>query len=325
MAKGTNNNYAIDTAEIYSGLSVKCATGELELSKNDFFNIQHAIERVLHTKKVQSNNTLQGIDLRDYIFDRYEREISRAKESTSFPIPNYILFHKNMGAMPSLDKLELQRKEPDLDAIAKEYRFIFLEDDKCIVSRTNQYFSLLFATQLAITDPLNVNAFLNFHFLKSFKKDKAKYKIFLDAIQIEYKRFGISRLTPIIENYFTNLNSEPIKESLIVTPIVNEGENNINIKDITTKRQVIAMKYLLEEIGVEAIDKTVIVDFIKMITGKELNQKNKDGNIYKYLRQPLSKNDKAVTNDLKFVRNYFENLGLMEITNKINKEIASRE
>ncbi|MFM7023097.1 MAG: hypothetical protein ACKOXB_08975 [Flavobacteriales bacterium] len=65
--------------------------------------------------------------------------------------------------------------------------------------------------------------------------------------------------------------------------------------------------------------------FIQFLTGREWGTKIKDTNIYKKVKSPLSKKDKALTVDLQFIRDHFEKLGLTEIVKKVAKEITSRE
>jgi hypothetical protein len=88
-------------------------------------------------------------------------------------------------------------------------------------------------------------------------------------------------------------------------------------KDFTTARQVLAVHYLLKFANVKNVDKTEIARFIQFLTGKNFD------NIYKKLQSPFKLNDKSLREDLRFVRDYFERLGLFEIVKMINNEISS--
>ncbi|MEI8048749.1 MAG: hypothetical protein WCI92_15310, partial [Bacteroidota bacterium] len=88
-------------------------------------------------------------------------------------------------------------------------------------------------------------------------------------------------------------------------------------KDFTTARQVLAVHYLLKYSNVKDVDKTEIARFIQFLTGKNFD------NIYKRLQNPFKVNDKALKEDLRFVRGYFERLKIQEVVKMINNEIDS--
>lgn len=111
------------------------------------------------------------------------------------------------------------------------------------------------------------------------------------------------------------------------TSVKNAVEQKGGSKEFTTARQVLAVYYIMEELNVFAkADKTEVAKFIQFLTGKETGvSKINDTSIYKKVKSPFSKSDKQIETDLRFIRTYFEKLGLMGITNKINKEIGSKE
>ncbi len=94
----------------------------------------------------------------------------------------------------------------------------------------------------------------------------------------------------------------------------------------TTSRQVLAIYYLLNEIdrkGINQVDKTEKAKFIEFLTGKNYN------NIYKALSNPFKgldrKNPKSFLNDMEYVSNHFEKLGLQSIVQKINADARQEE
>ncbi len=87
--------------------------------------------------------------------------------------------------------------------------------------------------------------------------------------------------------------------------------------DFTTARQVLAVHYLFKFMQVKNVDKTEIARFIQFLTGKNFD------NIYKKLQNPLKINDKSAKEDLRFVREYYERLGITEVVKMINNEIGS--
>ncbi len=106
----------------------------------------------------------------------------------------------------------------------------------------------------------------------------------------------------------------------------NSIENDPGNPEFTLARQVLALYYLLEQSGVSNVDNSSKARFIQFITGRETNAKQiSNTNIYKKIRNPFPANEAALTKDLQFIRNYFEELGLKTIVDKINKEIGSNE
>ena len=92
-------------------------------------------------------------------------------------------------------------------------------------------------------------------------------------------------------------------------------------KDFTTKRQVLAMYYLLNEVGCKtgSVDRTVQGRFIEFLTGKNYDR------IYKTLSEPfkgleITKNTSA-KQDMQYIKDQFNNLGLNEIVNKITRDM----
>jgi len=96
--------------------------------------------------------------------------------------------------------------------------------------------------------------------------------------------------------------------------------------EFTTAQQVLAIWYLLEQLDVNAnIDKTEVARFIQFITGKETGAaKINDTTIYKKLKTLLRGDKKQLNKDLRVIRPLFEKLGLKEIADQIDKEIASK-
>jgi len=86
-------------------------------------------------------------------------------------------------------------------------------------------------------------------------------------------------------------------------------------KGFTTARQVLTVHYLLKYCQVKNIDNTEKARFIHFLTGKNYD------NIYKRVQSPLNGSDKYINEDLKYVRRYFEQLGMKEVVKMINNEL----
>jgi len=92
--------------------------------------------------------------------------------------------------------------------------------------------------------------------------------------------------------------------------------NDLKNPEFTTARQVLAMHYLFEYTKVVGIDQTEKAHFIEFLTGK--NYKN----IYDAVRSPLATKDGNLRKgDLRYIRPYFEKLGLREIVKMIDNEL----
>lgn len=83
----------------------------------------------------------------------------------------------------------------------------------------------------------------------------------------------------------------------------------------TTARQVLAIHYLMKYCKTSQASNADVARFIEFLTSK--NYKN----IYKRVCNPLGSRDKELNEDLRFVRAFFEKLGLSEIVRMINNEI----
>lgn len=116
---------------------------------------------------------------------------------------------------------------------------------------------------------------------------------------------------------FLNEEAKPylITENEVVPATVTFEDSNEKNKEFTTARQVLAVHYLLKYCQVKNIDDTEKARFIYFLTGKNFD------NIYKKVQSPLSGANKYVAEDLKFVRGYFERLGMKEIVKMINNEL----
>ncbi len=106
---------------------------------------------------------------------------------------------------------------------------------------------------------------------------------------------------------------KPIRKQLDPQP-----ENQVikRNSDFTTARQVLAVHYLLNHLGVyQNTDKTDVARFIEFLTGKNFDS------IYKKVREPIKLKDSEAKKDLKFVKSYFQKLSLTQIVKAIDDEM----
>jgi len=131
----------------------------------------------------------------------------------------------------------------------------------------------------------------------------AEYKtceLFLEFLDSEKLRYTKPTLADVSQKAITPTIIEDIPQK---------------VKAFSTRRQVLAIHYLMKYCQVKDIDQKVISRFIEFLTSKN------ESNIYDWLRNPLDGSPQKVKEDLTFVRKYFEELGMEEIVKMINNEI----
>lgn len=101
-------------------------------------------------------------------------------------------------------------------------------------------------------------------------------------------------------------------------------QENPKNPEFTTRRQVLALYYLLDAIdkSINSIDRTVKARFIHFLTGKN------ESNIYKTLSEPHKgldnhKNNRSAIKDLEFIKSHFDELGLKSISQKITNDMQN--
>jgi hypothetical protein len=135
----------------------------------------------------------------------------------------------------------------------------------------------------------------------------------------EYKTYD--ELVFILENNNWDVYRNKIKKQkqALHKEITEEIETNFTDQkssDFTTSRQILALHYMFKYMQVKNVDKTETARFFQFITGKSFD------NIYKRVRDPLRENNKTLKSDLKYIREYFNKLEMLEIVKMINNEIA---
>ena len=128
-----------------------------------------------------------------------------------------------------------------------------------------------------------------------------------------------------IENTLENSNfSKDQNKQLIIAKDNSESEILIKNPEFSTRRQVLALYYMLDAIDkhTNSIDRTIKTRFIHFLT-----QKN-ESNIYKALSEPHKgleneKNKKCALKDLEYIKQHFDDLGLKSISQKITNDMAN--
>jgi hypothetical protein len=136
----------------------------------------------------------------------------------------------------------------------------------------------------------------------------------------------IDRIYLIEQNDSMEIYSKKISKEGYTAPIINmknysigeiepEDDENEETSKITTKQQVLILKYMMDFLKVSMVDNSVKAKFIKNLTGKSYD------NIYKAIREPTKYSSvRRFKLDMRFVKIEFEKLGLQNIVNEIIKD-----
>lgn len=281
-----NQKYIVDTGSVFQSLSLNFKDFDRHFILD---TIKPALESILISNKIYSvaSDGTNSDYLNNYQEGRYPKDLALANSTGHFPMPEYFL-------IPNGDSIQMTLIE-----YASSFR---------LHKSDEAHYDLFFSLQLYFTDIMEIDEFLQYHCKTTFEKDTLAFKFFIEKICIKYKTFLEYKHVPLVKHFLEqqNANTE-LKE---------------NHKDFTIARQVLAISYLLEEIGISNAntDRTEIARFIQFLTGKQTNASNiKNTDIYKRLGSPLNHSDSRTISDLRFIREYFEKLGSQRIVDKINK------
>ena len=95
-------------------------------------------------------------------------------------------------------------------------------------------------------------------------------------------------------------------------------------KEFTTSRQVLAIYYLMNyaKTPFHEVDNTNLARFTQFLTGREVDSQNiTNTNIYKKWKNLFGKGEKKNIQDLRFVQNQFEKIGMNEVAKMIENDI----
>ncbi len=230
--------------------------------------------------------------------------------NTLFETFQYIFSGLESSKMSEIMKKYNYIKSDDVDGVNFNFSFVFLalSSESDIIKKKNLLLDAitqryLFCLQLNL-DPDKHKPNIDF-------KGKCLKAIEIIDFQIQNTTDKTIAVTINPDNSETNVdNLEP------------EPETSIKNKEFTTRRQVLAIYYMLNELdkNTNSIDRTVKSRFIHFLTGKN------ESNIYKTLSESHKglendKNNKSAIRDLEFVRQYFENMGLTAIAQKISNDM----
>lgn len=230
--------------------------------------------------------------------------------NTLFTTFEYIFSGLESSKMSDIMKKYNYIKSNDIDGVNFNFSFLSLavSNESDIIKKKNILLDAItqrymFCLQLNI-DPDNYPPNVDF---------KNKCLKAIEIIDFQIQNTALNTNIAVINPYNSDTNVDNSES---------EPETPTKTKEFTTKRQVLAIYYMLNELdkNTNSIDRTVKSRFIHFLTGKN------ESNIYKALAEPYKglendKNNKSAIKDLEFVRLYFENMGLTAIAQKISNDM----
>jgi hypothetical protein len=227
---------------------------------------------------------------------RHELEAGRIKGGNGFPFVEYFFANS-----------EGKRQIVDYSA-------------PCQLSKDDGEFMLFFALKLSLIDVLQVNDFLEFHLTNSFLNDVDQYGQFLKAVELKYREHIPDKFRTLLVEYITRSSTQRVE-------LPAESEKR-GVSEFTLARQVLVMHYMFKHLGItrHENDLTDMAKLVQGLTGRQTKAADiRNTEIYKLISNPFSKGDKALSKDLRFVRDIFDKLNHKAIVEEINREILDRE
>ena len=173
----------------------------------------------------------------------------------------------------------------------------------------------------------------NFHLyfdadLALVEKDIYSTDVF-NSLTAEGQTLSVNAMEQFIQICIYTLKRE--RDYLLLSDVsVNDSTINaneslpFNDKEVTKARQLLAIYYMLQTIGVEDRESSsvsAIAKLVHLLTGTKLTSLQNSAIYKKYLLMPNYKQGESLIKDLKYIRNYFEDAGLQDALVAIDLEI----
>lgn len=295
-----NNDYTINTGHVYSCLLDNWQQLDRSFLQKDIeeaFVTTLAQKKVFHTDSLPVENREKEVQRLSERFNAESKFIKDYKDA--FPLVGFHTINNNG-----------QTEFVDFDAA-------------CVLALEDPFFPLFFSLQLFFTDVLETHAFLNYHFVYTFGDDSEALSEFISNCGKKYPQLYTEVRKDEIGEFISSLTKQKAEESTV------EALQESTVGDgFTNNRKILFLHYLFETLG--ANNNSSVLErarVVQGITGLQLLAKDiKNTDIYKRLSNPLKDNTKGgFQQDLIFVRNLFERLGLHEISSVVSKDIPLNE
>lgn len=281
------SEFDINTGDIYSDLSLL----EDILPRDFFYEYEQKLEDLLYYKPLD-NLKLPFND--PYTEEKlYENNFHTEHHKDPGHRPYTWFFLKESRAIDGYELVDFMNQYI-VDRI----------DDK-------EYFDYFFAIRFRLMDFMKIRQFLFFQYNKNFKNDINAYEIFLHDLLLKYDDLLNDKQRGVVA-------AKVIDEIKQGVKVISTSEFN-KTDDAVLAVKVLAIHYLLKAVDPEMKRKDAAkTRFINMLTGK-----NPD-NIYKMVQNPLAtRTGNNRLDEMEEVRKYFQELGLSQVLDLINKDFKS--
>jgi hypothetical protein len=293
-------NYRINTGTIVELMNSNFNQFNREFLHNEFY---YMVKYHLDEKNTPATVpfTEENRDNLNSYKDRYKQDRLKSINYANYPFPDYYLREKKINNERVFEIVEI--------------------NSDCPVEKEDENFDLFFAYQLALTDIMEINNFLDFHLKETFENNLIELESFILRILIKYKAILEEKHKPLVDLYlkksFLKIETDMKNKEILVNDKIEENESNKTMEEqtkakseFTIARQVLAIKYLLNVANskINECDNTEIARFIQFLTGRELDNKViKNTNIYKKVNINLQRPNKNTVKDLQFIRTFLKN------------------
>lgn len=281
---------------------------EVQANKTQFpwatlCKFRDAIESTLSTNDIYETIEANQVDVhyfRNYINVRIPEQIRLKQDKIHGPIPKFYF-------LPS--------KSDDILHLADS-------DSPYLITPKDSYYAMYLALKLALIPPASFTPLLNYQ--RRYFKDWLTYADMLRFLIADYEEIIYNRLK-LLELYIdTCAKSDSQVPSIDAS--TSDDEDNLSIKDIEHRQQVIAIMALLDHLykGLEnRPNNKTIAKFILFITGKNAGEPIHNTNTYKWISRKLVQTESRNIKNISKVRGIFEELMLGNIADNLSAEIKN--
>jgi len=188
---------------------------------------------------------------------------------------------------------------------------------KIPITNSNQFFLTIFYLHLLTMEVNAIQRFLSEQFEANFSSDFAKFSVFLKKGIDDFFDKSFLDIEEKTKNY-----DPRIREISVWMYSHEKKETDINTSKVydtfTQARQVLAIHYIMEELKVEDdVPNTKKGEFLQFLLRRDYDE------LRKAIAKPFGvKSSVKQKDDLRFIKQYFENLGLGNIVRKINNDLS---
>lgn len=292
----SKETYEINTGRIFTELEFSYLQYDRPFL---FYVVWPAYREVIKSKGLFSIFLYDDEGAKDYLNNyrfRYEQEWNSGEKSEGFPFPDYVLTYDGK------DVVGLTRFSDD-----------------CILKGSDRQYDLFFTLKLLQTDIMKAHAFFEYNLKECYSSDPQTYSTFLKSISYKYHSLLREGYKLSLLDYIEQLSKATVMD------IVPEEGSSVKRNGFTLKRKTLIFYYIFKALDVSTKTTSLanMAQLVQGLTGLQPGAKEiKNTEIYKRLANPLKDDTKGgFLEDLRFVRDQFEQLSIHHVAKEISKEI----